>query len=77
MATVMLGQRCVVGVVPLQPIRGLPPGLARIRLRANAFGQVFVRDEDGIRRLPILIDGGGGWYCDERMEQGRNWRAKR
>ncbi len=74
MATVMYGQPCVVGVQPVQPIRGLPPGRARIRLRANAHGHVFVRDEMGIRWFPILIDGAGGWYCDERFEQGRNLR---
>ena len=69
-----VGQKCVVGVQEIQPIRGLPPGRARIRLRASMIGRVFVRDGHGIREFIILIDDAGGWYCDEQFEPGRNRR---
>ena len=61
------------GVKDPLPLRGFPPGRARIRQRNNAFTVVFIRPpEGGIRRFFVEPRDGAWWPA---FETGSNRNA--
>jgi hypothetical protein len=59
--TTILARKIVFGITDPLPLRGFPPGRARIRRRADAFALVFIRPpEGGIRRFAVE-DRDGAW----------------
>lgn len=46
------------GLATILPLRGFPPGKARIRLREDEFVRIRIRTRDGIREFhPEIVDG--------------------
>lgn len=67
------GFKIVFGVREPKPIIGAPAGRQRLRMRNTSTARLFVKSETGIRSF-ALIDMGHHWYCDPKLEQGRNVR---
>ena len=55
---IQIGMQCVYGIVPMQPIHGLPDGLMKVRLRHDKPAMVFVRHEHGTSCYHIEIHRG-------------------
>lgn len=55
----------------IPPILGLPPGRVRLRLRNKCHAMVFIKDDNGIRKFP-LVKCRNFWWVDLSLEQGRN-----
>ena len=66
-----IGEPHVFGVQTIKPLRGFPSGKVRIRMRNDAFAQIYVKTPDGIRQF-VAKDYGDYWECSH--EQGGNER---
>jgi hypothetical protein len=55
------------------PIFGAPEGKQRLRMRNKHFAKLFIKTPNGIRCF-ILEDCGDRWFCNPKLEQGRNLR---
>jgi hypothetical protein len=67
------GMRAVLGVREPKPIFGAPEGKQRLRMRNTSAAKLFVKTPDGIRCF-LLEDCGDRWFCNPKMELGRNIR---
>ena len=56
-----VGISLVLGVVPVEPLKGFPEGKRRIRMRAGKFVLVYVRPPSGGIREFAISDVGGYW----------------
>ena len=63
------GVNAVYGIAKPKPLKGLPEGRARVRMRPSAFAEVFVKTASGIRRF-IIVDEGDCWVA--KYELGSN-----
>lgn len=53
------------------PLKGFPPGKCRIKIRPNAFTEVFIRTQDGIRQFIVKSEDG---FWVPGLEIARNHR---
>jgi len=67
------GLKVVHGVRDLKPIFGAPEGRQRLRMRNDVAAKLFVKTNDGIRCF-CLEDCGDRWFCNPKLEHGRNVR---
>jgi hypothetical protein len=67
------GRKIEFGVKDPLPLRGFPPGRARIRQRNDAFTVVFIRPEDGGVRRFYVEERDGAWW--PAIESGANRNA--
>lgn len=74
-ARIVVGMKVVFGVREPKPIFGAPEGNQRLRMRNDSFASLFVRTATGIRHYK-LEDFGDRWFCNPKLEQGRNFRPK-
>lgn len=71
--TISIGKKVILGVRDPKPIFGAPEGKQRLRMRNDRAANLFVRTANGIRHF-ILEDCGDRWFCNPKLEQGRNER---
>jgi hypothetical protein len=67
------GRKIEFGVKDPLPLRGFPPGRARIRQRNDAFAVVFIRPPEGGIRQFAVEQRDGAWY--PAFETGANLNA--
>jgi hypothetical protein len=73
MAHIFPPVKIVYGVCEPKPIFGAPEGRQRLRLRNNNWAKLFVKTPTAIRCF-VLEDCGDRWFCNPRLEQGKNMR---
>lgn len=73
MATIRIGPPVIFGAGEPKPLKGFPPGRAKIRIRNDDFVRVYIKSDDGIREFTVFEED-GHWV--PAFEGGSNQRTE-